>query len=82
MAEYQFWSHNTSGETYAIRIENQEVTGCIGPLHHTEVIASDLPSFEYDDEDSLLDAQWVRDDVEQFKVSYVFKAKPKVGAIL
>jgi hypothetical protein len=46
---YQYWRHNRSGETFAVRIEAGRVTGACGPLHYGEVIEDLLPEMHYDD---------------------------------
>jgi len=63
MINYQFWDAPNSGEVFAIRIEDGIVTGCDGPLDHSQVIEADLPLMHYDD--CPEDAAWAestRDD--------------------
>lgn len=63
---YQFWDAPGDGETWAVRIEGGVVTGASGPLCYTEVVAADLPSMEYDDQDSLDDAAWIQADCDNW----------------
>jgi hypothetical protein len=48
---WQFWQHEKSGEVFAVKVTNDEVTGVCGPLHHDEVIEVLLPDFHYEIED-------------------------------
>jgi len=57
--DYQYWDHPTSGETYAIRISDGKVTGCVGPLAHHEITAANLPDYDYFSQESQDDAAWV-----------------------
>ncbi len=48
--EFQFWYHKSSGERYAVRLQDSHVTGACGPLHYSEVKEELLRDFHYDDD--------------------------------
>ncbi|HZO97971.1 MAG TPA: hypothetical protein VFB42_11410 [Gaiellaceae bacterium] len=44
---HEFWRERRTGEIWAVELVDGVVVGCCGPLHHKEVVASYLPTFEY-----------------------------------
>lgn len=66
MPTYQFWAHKTSGETYAIRLEGDKVTGCVGPLYREPIDWFDLEDYHYDE--WLVNADWVDANQDKFRL--------------
>ncbi len=48
---YQFWLHAPTEDVYAVRLDDQDVTGICGPLDEAERLPDLLPDFPYDDDD-------------------------------
>jgi hypothetical protein len=63
--EYQYWSHNASGETFAVELTNGVVTGVCGPLHYTDR-PDDMRDFEYHDDDTDQDAAEIQAHREDY----------------
>ena len=59
--EYQYWSHRTSGETWAVQLEGGQVVGACGPLYCTDR-PGDMRDFEYSPEDG----RWVQEHEDEF----------------
>ena len=55
---YQYWRHRISGATFAVRVENGEVTGFCGPVVADDPHADDLPLYAYDSPPETLDWVW------------------------
>jgi hypothetical protein len=58
---YDYWVHKNSGGLYAIRMQNQRVTGTCGPLELDTVTAREDPSGL-----SYRDASWIEEHREEF----------------
>lgn len=65
--EHQYWDAPDSGETFAVRITDGQVTGAVGPLHYTEITAETLANANYDTDDARSDAEWVSRDAEAWR---------------
>jgi hypothetical protein len=61
MIEYQFWTHRTSGEVWAVRLVDGKVDGSCGPLRYDERNVP-LNEYEYDHEDD----DWFAEYADQF----------------
>lgn len=59
--EYQYWSHQTSGETWAVQLNDSIVVGACGPLY-CEDHPADMRDFEYSPEDG----EWVEEHKDEF----------------
>ncbi len=64
MSLYYFWAHRSSGERYAIRMNDGRLSGVAGPLPQSEVRTDRLPDFAY--EDAPEDAAWAREHGSDF----------------
>lgn len=56
--------HRTSGATYAVRLENEQVTGCFGPIVADDLHGDDLPLHLHDAEEEAL--TWMKEDAADF----------------
>lgn len=67
ITQMNFWKH-TSGEVYAVRVNlrGDKCTGCVGPLHHSEIRYDLLETMAYDDNPE--DAEWVNENWGEFSV--------------
>jgi hypothetical protein len=63
---YAYWIHTKSGCLYAIRPEDDAVTGCCGPVNYYHATRDGLPDYHYDDQPG--DAAWVRDNDVDFSL--------------
>jgi hypothetical protein len=61
---YQHWRHGTSGATYAVRLEEERVTGFFGPIVADDLHHDDLPLYPYDAAEEVL--AWVKEHTADF----------------
>jgi len=61
---YEFRIFVPKCETYAILLDDQQITGIYGPLEYDEVLFSALPHFKYEDRPSEVD--WVKSNLCDF----------------
>lgn len=64
MKEHEFWRERSTGQVYAIELEDGIVTGSCGPLSRTETDDDFLPSFDY----SPVRAEWIERNREAFEL--------------
>ena len=63
IAEYAIWSHNTSGEKWAVALNGEgAVVACCGPLDYSEYTTTHPSDFNLDSED----ADWMMENIEYF----------------
>ncbi len=51
----RYWQHKTSGEVYAVQIEDERavVVSACGPLHHSEVTNPNLETWNFNNDPEL-----------------------------
>lgn len=53
----QYWQHRTSGDIYAVQVEDGVIVSACGPLHHSEVTHSNIhPIWNFNNEPELIEA--------------------------
>lgn len=51
---YQYWQHRTSGDVFAVEIEDgteDTVVSAFGPVYHGDRTVANLPDFDFNHED-------------------------------
>ena len=53
----QYWKHNTSGETYAVQVDdqNKNVISACGPLYYKEATQANLDEWNFNNDAELVD---------------------------
>jgi hypothetical protein len=46
----QYWQHKTSGEIFAVQVEDKKVIFSCGPLHYSEATAANLNPWNFNDD--------------------------------
>ena len=55
---FQYWRHRMSGATYAVRVEDGQLTGFYGPVVADDPRPDGLSRYPYDSPSQTLDWVW------------------------
>jgi hypothetical protein len=61
---YQYWQHQTSGDVFAVEIEDgteDNVMSAFGPIHYSERTIENLPDFDYNYDDGIFVSETLDD---------------------
>ena len=63
--DYAIWSHNTSGEKWAVALNGEgAVVACCGPLQHSDYTTTHPSDFNLDGDD----ADWMMEHIGEFSL--------------
>jgi hypothetical protein len=64
--ENYYWAHKSSGEVFAVQVENDEVGSACGPLYYKEVTATNLDTWNFNNQPET--AAWLNFYQEDFNL--------------